>query len=450
MKRLSALFAFIPQRYHHLAVGSGKHSHLAQHKFSLLPTQHSSPSTINRAFMSSSTNTNDNNQYYLLSRNGIQLPWNVIHEKYKDTISNNKNNSNSSLDASTLLQLLPRGAYTTCRTIKNGSYIYQFDYHMDRLVVSSRSILENIIVSGSGGEEEEDTNKVVLDIDWERELLISCSAQQKLEYIRSTIDEFRARNNMIEGRDFRITLLATWEKKDDETKCQDNEEEDERPQSSNLHSFQSVLYCHVGYLPQSSSNSTIPTTQSSSSIGEEQKKKHIQVLIHGHGRQNALAKDSKWVLDRKQLITPNGYEEIILLNDSNELLEGTQTNFYVVTNTSTVITANEGILFGSVRDSVLRVCDLHDIQVELRPPTLEDLRYASGVFITSTSRLVMPVHEVVLGDLQSSSLDTDDDVDQKKKDRLLTSYCYPNCATTEDIRKWVLEDVETHSTSIYN
>ena len=36
---------------------------------------------------------------------------------------------------------------------------------------------------------------------------------------------------------------------------------------------------------------------------------------------NALAKDSKWVLDRKQLITPttsNEYEEIILLNDNNE------------------------------------------------------------------------------------------------------------------------------------
>jgi len=450
MKRLSALFAFIPQqRYHHLAVGSGKHSHLAQHKFSLLPTQHSSPSTINRAFMRSSTNTNDNNQHYVLSRNGIQLPWNVIHEKYKDTISNNKNNSNSSLDASTLLQLLPRGAYTTCRTIKNGSYIYQFDYHMDRLVVSSRSILENIIVSGREKEEKEEDVSKVVELDRE---LIPCSTQQKLEYIRSTIDEFRTRNNVnSEGRDFRITLLSTWEKKkDDDTKCQGGEEE-ERLQSSNLNSFQSVLYCHVGYLPQSSSNSTIPTTQSSSSIGEEQKKKHIQVLIHGHGRQNALAKDSKWVLDRKQLITPNGYEEIILLNDNNELLEGTQTNFYVVTNTSTVITANEGILFGSVRDSVLRVCDLHDMQVELRPPTLEDLRYASGVFITSTSRLVMPVHEVVLGDLQSSSLDTDDDDQGKEEEeRLPTSYHYPNCATTENLRKWVLEDVETHSTSIYN
>ena len=160
MKRLSTLFAFLPQRYHHLAVGSDKHS-LAQHKFSstslLLPTQHSSPSTINRAFMSSSTNINANNQHYVLSRNGIQLPWSTIHEKYKqkDTISTNKkNNSNSSLDASTLLQLLPRGAYTTCRTIKNGTYIYQFDYHMDRLVVSSRSILENIIVSAGSGEEK--------------------------------------------------------------------------------------------------------------------------------------------------------------------------------------------------------------------------------------------------------------------------------------------------------
>jgi len=284
---------------------------------------------------------------------------------------------------------------------------------MNRLVVSSRSILENIIV----GEGDEDKD-IEFDVSkGERELLIPSSTQQKLEYIRSTIDEFRVRNNIDrEDRDFRITLLATWEKKkDDDTKCQEGEEEERRLQSSNLHSsFQSVLYCHVGYLPQSSSNSTVSTTSSST----KQMKKHIQVLIHGHGRQNALAKDSKWVLDRKQLITPttsNEYEEIILLNDNNELLEGTQTNFYVVTNTSTVITANESILFGSVRDSVLRVCDLHDINVELRSPTLDDLRHASGVFITSTSRLVMPVHEVVLGDLQSSSLD-DTGGNQKKKD----------------------------------
>lgn len=47
----------------------------------------------------------------------------------------------------------------------------------------------------------------------------------------------------------------------------------------------------------------------------------------------------------------------------------------------------------------------------------------------------------------------DTDGDQKKKEEELpTSYCYSNCATTENIREWVLalEDVETHSTSIYN
>ena len=102
----------------------------------------------------------------------------------------------------------------------------------------------------------------------------------------------------------------------------------------------------------------------------------------------------------------------------------------------------------------MRVCRAHNIQVELRPPTLEDLRRASGVFITSTSRLVMSVHEVVLDDLVSIN------ADQKKEDgdnngkgqhngELPSSYCYPNCITTQDIKRWVLKDVETHSTPAF-
>jgi len=145
------------------------------------------------------------------------------------------------------------------------------------------------------------------------------------------------------------------------------------------------------------------------------------------------------------------YEEIILINDNGELLEGTQTNFYVVKNANTIITANKGVLFGSVRDSVLRVCYTHDIHVELRPPTLEDLKCASGVFITSTSRWVMDVHEVQLGDLlliKSGSSDADETSMPASKTEV-QSYFYGSCLTTDKIRKWVLEDVETHSTPIY-
>ena len=113
-------------------------------------------------------------------------------------------------------------------------------------------------------------------------------------------------------------------------------------------------------------------------------------------------------------------------------------------------------MYGSVRDSVLRVCNANDIHVELRPPTLDDLRHASGVFITSTSRLVMPVHEVILGDLMSFGNvgdDTKKEVEEdgnQDDDALPQSYFYPNCETTENIKQLVLKDVETRSTSVYS
>jgi branched-subunit amino acid aminotransferase/4-amino-4-deoxychorismate lyase len=300
----------------------------------------------------------------------------------------------------------------------------------------------------------------IIDEVWERKMALNC--------IRSTLEQFRVQYPIPTGDvdnddlDYRITMLATWEK------AKEGTTNDNKKQQS---LFQSVLYCHVGILPQSAYMGN-NSTQSSSSISQ---RKHIKVLIHGHGRENARAKDSKWVIDRKNLTTPGGntgdtatttpassssnesYEEIILLNDNDELLEGTQTNFYVVSENQSIITATDDILHGSVRDSVLRVCQSHGVKVELRPPTLDDLQHATGVFITSTSRLVMPVHEVVLGDLQALSMEQstgeEGDVDgttAATTSPLPASYCYPNCRMTENIRQWVLEDVETHSTSVYH
>ena len=96
--------------------------------------------------MSSATNVNDNSNQYVVTRNGKLMPWSQIHKQYKrvdditsseeqssvNTTSTSDEQSNSSAnylndtpmdDASTLLQLLPRGAYTTCRTVKRYTYI---------------------------------------------------------------------------------------------------------------------------------------------------------------------------------------------------------------------------------------------------------------------------------------------------------------------------------------
>eukprot|EP00985_Skeletonema_marinoi_P022374 scaffold14274_cov215-Skeletonema_marinoi.AAC.26 len=461
---------------------------------------------------------------YVVSRNGIVLPWQQIHQQYRgvdvvddddnydrsnqvvnDNNNNNIDNDSKPLDSNKILQLLPRGAYTTCRTVKGGSHIYQFDYHVRRLANSAKSILlemqsasssSSSSVGGSGREVQDDSNEDkdseatllatsnhpiqhdrtlstfeinqlhIINVAWEHNMALKC--------IRNTLREFcicyglRLQNeeggcdDADEKAEFKITLLATWEKNDP-------------PNDIKSHTtYESVLYCHVGLLNQKK----VSTTTASLT----KKPPHIRVLIHGHGRENALAKDSKWVLDREKLIKPSTteddrreddeggthkevsqqpFEEIILINDNGELLEGTQTNFYVVSGgqnqqqPSSIITANEGILYGSVRDSVLRACRHHNIPVKLRPPTLQDLKDASGVFISSTSRWVMPVHEVCLGDLMSFQNADDGDVEKeersesiKKKKRDGKSYFYRNCETTEDIRRWVLEDVESRSTPI--
>ena len=311
----------------------------------------------------------------------------------------------------------------------------------------------------------------ITDVKWEKSMAIQCIRDTLYAFCQCYEREDNRGSNSDGdeddvGEEFKITLLATWEKKKTPHRPPLTSNNDSSAQSQ----YESVLYCHVGLLKPKEANIMKKPT-------------HTRVLVHGHGRTNALAKDSKWVFDREKLQPNNNnknnnqndkdderkkdsqypFEEIILLNNNGELLEGTQTNFYVVSNTNSIITANEGILYGSVRDSVLRVCENHNIHVELRPPTLDDLRDARGVFISSTSRWVMEVQEVCLGDLltfQSRSDNIDDEQwmeeeeegesstkDGKMKSR---SYFYGHCDTVESIRRWVLEDVESRSTSIFD
>ena len=174
---------------------------------------------------------------YVVSRDGILLPWGRIHQKYKQNIgksttsvdeatgNNNGEGSDADdvdpMDAGTLLQLLPRGAYTPCRKVRGGTYVYQFDYHIRRLALSTRSILEHIKEENNIGDEDErrvsskSLSKLIhlqqeMDEAWKREAALIC--------IRSTLDIFRSqyqipnmRSDSADGNgpDFRITLLAT-------------------------------------------------------------------------------------------------------------------------------------------------------------------------------------------------------------------------------------------------
>ena len=313
----------------------------------------------------------------------------------------------SPLDATSLLKLLPRGAYTTCRTIGRGTSVYQFEYHVKRLASSSSSMIEEGVLPEGITELDEDVLAAVTDVDKVRAQTLSC--------IKKCVAEFRNKysDRMFPCDEFRITLLQTWLPRDKDLRGLEGSTNGSGTSGANI-------YCHVGILP------------------KRREGEHIKVEVHGHGRNNAAAKDSQWINDRDRV--ESGCEEYILVNDDGEMLEGTQTNFFLVTKDGRVRTANEGILKGSVRDSVLRVCTENGIPLELRPPNIDDLEHASGAFISSTSRLVMPIHEVVVNVSK-------EDVSGGNPPQPAT-YHFPNCEVTKGIQDMVMEDILTHCVSI--
>jgi len=133
----------------------------------------------------------------------------------------------------------------------------------------------------------------------------------------------------------------------------------------------------------------------------------IKVLLAGRPRANATTKDSEWVRERQALEalkTPE-IEDIVLVGEGDTLVEGTQTNFFAVVD-GAVWTAGEGILEGTVRKVALEVCKTLGLPIVLRPPTIAHLQEGrvQGAFISSTSRLVMPVDSIVLGDERSPAV----------------------------------------------
>lgn len=74
-------------------------------------------------------------------------------------------------------------------------------------------------------------------------------------------------------------------------------------------------------------------------------------------RVNAKAKDSEWVRQRKAWEDgkPADVNEVLLVSQGGQLLEGLTSNFFVLGPGGEVQTAEEGVLSGTVRELILEV-----------------------------------------------------------------------------------------------
>jgi hypothetical protein len=259
-------------------------------------------------------------------------------------------------DSAVLLRDGPRGAYTTARTHRECTTVFDLTGHINRLAESSR------LIQTAQGIAEDDPRRVACHVEWVR--------SQLLENLRAAIDEWLSRGEPTS--EAKVTVLVTW----DHGEHRFSELLRAEDPASMLVHLQLLKPPHVP---------------------------PIRVRLHLGPRKNAAAKDSAWVSERSSLerFLASGYEEVVLCDHHHHgdgegrvlVMEGTQTNF-AVASAGTVLTASEGILRGTVRNAMLHRAKAVSIPTVEEAPSLADLARWDSAAVLSTSRLVMQLDEV--------------------------------------------------------
>lgn len=95
-----------------------------------------------------------------------------------------------------------------------------------------------------------------------------------------------------------------------------------------------------------------------------------------------------------RLAALQGYDEALLLTDSDEVAEGAGQNIFIVKN-NTLITPKLGnILPGITRESVIKLAQDLSISVEEQVLTLDDIYTADECFFTGTATEITPIQTV--------------------------------------------------------
>jgi len=126
-----------------------------------------------------------------------------------------------------------------------------------------------------------------------------------------------------------------------------------------------------------------------------QKNRGVAVITADFQRQLPSAKLSNFIQTSQSLrnLLKEGYEEILMVDNRKNILEGLTSNFYVVMGGG-ILTAASGVLSGITRQMVLQLAREAGYSTSLESPKLDEIQKFDEAFITSTSRGVLPVTEI--------------------------------------------------------
>ncbi|MBK9014197.1 MAG: aminotransferase class IV family protein [Saprospiraceae bacterium] len=120
----------------------------------------------------------------------------------------------------------------------------------------------------------------------------------------------------------------------------------------------------------------------------------VKLMLYEHHRTFPSAKSINYIVGIYLLpLQRAAGAEDVLFHSGEDIYETTRANFFIVKNDDTIVTAGEGILQGVTRKKLLEIAKHHFV-IEERKPTLEELKSAKEAFITSSTRLLMPVVQV--------------------------------------------------------
>ncbi|KAI8053114.1 aminotransferase [Gilbertella persicaria] len=124
----------------------------------------------------------------------------------------------------------------------------------------------------------------------------------------------------------------------------------------------------------------------------------VKVEIERKARKSPEVKDSQWVRERQDLEKnkPRDVNEVILMDDADQLYEGMASNFLAVKDGTVYCASLDHILLGSILKIVIELCKKHNIPFQWEFPTLQDAKQGKweGCFVTSTSRLLLPIETI--------------------------------------------------------
>jgi branched-chain amino acid aminotransferase len=127
---------------------------------------------------------------------------------------------------------------------------------------------------------------------------------------------------------------------------------------------------------------------------QEKFDKGLKIILHEYMRDLPALKSINYLMaiylqDRVEQQNADD----VLYYKHDHILEFPRSNVFVVTKEQTVVTPSENVLHGITRKKVIELAH-KEYKVEERPVSVTELQQASEIFVTSTTKRILPVAQV--------------------------------------------------------